>query len=116
MATYIALVNFTDQGVRHIRQTTDRAKSLARAASNAGIEIKNIYWTLGRFDAVFIADAPDVETITAFALSMGSLGQYSHTNLAGFFSGRDEQDSRESPRGKFYCDEVKQRGVRYGDN
>ena len=28
MATYIALVNFTDQGVRQIRHTTERATAL----------------------------------------------------------------------------------------
>ena len=49
MATYIALVNFTDQGVRHIRQTTERAKALINAAANLGVKIKNIYWTLGAF-------------------------------------------------------------------
>ncbi len=49
MATYIALVNFTDQGVRQIRQTTERAKALMNAAANLGVRIKEIYWTLGRF-------------------------------------------------------------------
>lgn len=74
MAIYIALVNFTDQGVRHIRQTTERAKALVQAASNLGVRIKDIYWTMGAFDAVFTAEAPDDETITAFALSIGALG------------------------------------------
>jgi uncharacterized protein with GYD domain len=101
MATYIALVNFTDQGVRHIRQTTDRAKSLARAASNAGIEIKNIYWTLGRFDAVFIADAPDVETITAFALSMGSLGNIRTQTLRAFSAEEMNKILEKVPAGNF---------------
>ena len=56
MATYIALVNYTDQGVRQIRQTTERAKALINAAANLGVKIKDIYWTMGGFDAVFIAD------------------------------------------------------------
>jgi uncharacterized protein with GYD domain len=84
VATYIALVNFTDQGVRHIRQTTERAKALINAASNLGIRIKDIYWTLGAFDAVFTADAPDDETITAFALSMASLGNIRTQTLRAF--------------------------------
>ena len=84
MATYIALVNFTDQGVRHIRQTTERAKGLVNAAANLGIKIKDIYWTMGAFDAVFTADAPDDETITAFALSMASLGNIRTQTLRAF--------------------------------
>jgi uncharacterized protein with GYD domain len=84
MATYIALVNFTDQGVRHIRQTTERAKALINAASNLGVKIKDIYWTMGAFDAVFTAEAPDDETVTAFAVSMGALGNIRTQTLRAF--------------------------------
>jgi uncharacterized protein with GYD domain len=84
MATYIALVNFTDQGIRHIRQTTERAKGLMNAAANLGIKIKDIYWTLGAFDAVFTAEAPDDERMTAFAASMGSLGNIRTQTMRAF--------------------------------
>jgi len=84
MATYIALVNFTDQGIRHIRQTTERGKGLMNAAANMGIKIKDIYWTMGAFDAVFTAEAPDDETMTAFAASMGSLGNIRTQTMRAF--------------------------------
>ena len=84
MATYIALVNFTDQGVRHIRQTTDRASALVNAAAKLGINIKDIYWTMGAFDAVITADAPDDETMTAFAAGMGSLGNIRTQTMRAF--------------------------------
>jgi uncharacterized protein with GYD domain len=84
MGSYVALVNFTEQGVRQIRQTTERAKGLMNAAANLGIKIKDIYWTMGAFDAVFIADAPDDETMTAFAASMGSLGNIRTQTLRAF--------------------------------
>jgi uncharacterized protein with GYD domain len=84
MATYVVLVNFTDQGVRYIRQTTERAKGLVNAASNLGIKIKDIYWTMGAYDAVFTAEAPDDETITAFAASMGALGNIRTQTMRAF--------------------------------
>ena len=84
MASYISLVNFTEDGARHIRQTTERAKGLVNAAANLGIKIKDIYWTMGAFDAVFIADAPDDETMTAFAMSMASLGNIRTETLRAF--------------------------------
>jgi uncharacterized protein with GYD domain len=84
MASYVALVNFTDQGVRHIRQTTDRGKALINAAANLGVKIKDIYWTMGVFDAVFIAEAADDETMTAFAASMGALGNIRTQTLRAF--------------------------------
>jgi uncharacterized protein with GYD domain len=101
MAIYIALVNFTDQGVRHIRQTTERAKALVQAASNLGVRIKDIYWTMGAFDAVFTAEAPDDETITAFALSMGALGNIRTQTMRAFSANEIENILEKVPPGNF---------------
>jgi uncharacterized protein with GYD domain len=84
MATYVVLVNFTDQGIRHIKQTTERAKQLVNAAANLGITIKDVYWTMGPYDAVFTADAPDDDTMTALAVSMGSLGNIRTQTMRAF--------------------------------
>jgi len=101
MATYIALVNFTDQGIRYIRQTTERAKALTNAAANLGVKIKNIYWTMGAFDAIIAAEAPDDETVTAFTLSRGSLGNIRTQTLRAFSA--DEMNSilEKVPAGNF---------------
>jgi uncharacterized protein with GYD domain len=101
MAIYIALVNFTDQGVRHIRQTTERAKALVQAASNLGVRIKDIYWTMGAFDAVFTAEAPDDETITAFALSIGALGNIRTQTMRAFSANEIENILEKVPPGNF---------------
>jgi len=74
MATYVVLVSFTDQGVRNIKQTTERAKALAAAGTKLGVKVKDTFWTLGAYDAVLVADAPDDEAMTALCLSVGSLG------------------------------------------
>jgi len=74
MSTYIALVNFTDQGMRNVKQTTERAKALSAAATKLGIKVKEVYWTMGAYDAVLVADAPNDEAITTLALSTGALG------------------------------------------
>jgi uncharacterized protein with GYD domain len=36
---------------------------------------EQIYWTVGPYDKVFIAQAPDAESITAYLLEIGSAGQ-----------------------------------------
>ncbi|MBI2361272.1 MAG: GYD domain-containing protein [Deltaproteobacteria bacterium] len=74
MATYVSLVHFTDQGIRGIKQTTERAKALTAMASKLGVKIKDIYWTMGAYDAVVVADAPSDEAVAALALNLGSLG------------------------------------------
>jgi uncharacterized protein with GYD domain len=101
MATYISLVNFTDQGARQIRQTADRAKALNRAGAQLNVRIKEIYWTMGAFDAVFTAEATDDETMTAFAMSMASLGNIRTQTLRAFSAEEIKGILSKVPAGNF---------------
>jgi uncharacterized protein with GYD domain len=47
MTTYISLSNFTDQGIRNVRDTTKRADAVRELAKKFGATMKDIYWTLG---------------------------------------------------------------------
>lgn len=88
MATFIALLNFTDQGIANIKDTTKRADAIAKAVQKSGTKVKDIYWTLGGYDGVLILDAPDDETAAAVLLGIGRLGNVSSETLRAF--GRDE--------------------------
>lgn len=101
MATYVALVNFTDQGVRQIRHTTERAKALVNAASNLGVKIKDIYWTMGGFDAVLVAETPADENMMAFGASIGSLGNIRTQTLRAFNAAEMETILAKMPAGTF---------------
>lgn len=74
MATYIILSNFTDQGIRSVKDTTSRAETVRETARKLNISVREIYWTMGSYDVVALFDAPDEETITALALSLGQSG------------------------------------------
>ncbi len=50
MATHISLIQFTDQGIRNIKQTTERAQAFKDIAQKVGVTVKDIYWTLGAYD------------------------------------------------------------------
>lgn len=84
MATYVALVNFSDQGIRNVKQTPERAKAVIAAAEKLGVKVKDNYWTMGAYDAVLIADAPNDEAITAWALGTGSLGNIRTQTMRAF--------------------------------
>ena len=84
MATYIVLARFTDQGVRGVKNSPERARAFGAAAKKAGATVKEFYWTLGRYDMVSILDAPDVETITALGLSVAKLGNVRTETLCAF--------------------------------
>ena len=84
MATYIVLGNFTEQGIRAVKDTTKRAEAFKTLAKQNGVTVKEIYWTLGRYDNVAILDAPDEAAVTALGLSMGSAGNVRTQTMRAF--------------------------------
>jgi uncharacterized protein with GYD domain len=74
VATYISLWNFTDQGIRTVKDTTKRADIVKETAQKAGVTVKDIYWTLGAYDGVSLFEAPNDEAIAALGLAVGALG------------------------------------------
>ncbi len=74
MATYILLMNFTDQGIRNVKQSPKRGKAAIAASEKLGIKTKDIYWTMGAYDLVSIVDAANDEAMTTLALSVSSQG------------------------------------------
>ncbi|WP_309678932.1 GYD domain-containing protein [Polaromonas sp.] len=84
MATYIALSNFTDQGIRSVKDTTKRADAVKEAAGRFGAKMTQIYWTQGAYDVVAIIEAPDDESATTFALAIGVAGNIRTQTLRAF--------------------------------
>lgn len=91
MAIYYALCNFTDQGIRNVKETTHRAEAVEAAARKAGVTVKSILWTLGTYDVVCQFEAPDDAAITAFGLSIGQQGNVRTQTLRAFT--RDEMNA-----------------------
>jgi uncharacterized protein with GYD domain len=84
MATFIVLVNFTDQGIRTVKDTRKRAEAFKETAKKVGATVKEIYWTLGQYDVVSILDAPDAAIVTALNLGVGALGNVRTQTLPAF--------------------------------
>lgn len=84
MATYVILGQFTDQGIRTIKDTQQRASKVAEMAKTFGCEMTEIYWTLGQYDIVSIVNAPDDQSLTAFGLAIGAAGNVHTQTLRAF--------------------------------
>jgi uncharacterized protein with GYD domain len=84
MATFISLVNFTDQGIRTVKDTVQRASSATAELQRRGITVRSMYWTVGQYDLVLIAEAPDTKSITATLLLVGSGGNIRTNTLQAF--------------------------------
>jgi hypothetical protein len=57
--TYIGLVKLTEQGMRNVKETTKRAKSFREMTEQAGLKVRELLWTMGRYDLVLVIEAPD---------------------------------------------------------
>ena len=84
MATFVSLVNFTDQGIRNFKDSPKRADAFAQLVQKYGGSVKGIWWTLGEYDIVVVTEAPDDETYTAVALQLASLGNVRTQTLRAF--------------------------------
>jgi len=84
MATYIALIQFTDQGIHNIKDTVKRHDAAMAEAEKMGIKIVEPFWTMGAYDVVVVLEAPDDETVSAFLLKNGALGNAKSQTLHAF--------------------------------
>ena len=84
MPTYLVLGNFTEQGIRNVKDTAKRAEKLREMAKKAGVTVKEVYWTLGSYDIATIWEAPDEASVTALGLSIGALGNVRTTTLRAY--------------------------------
>ncbi len=84
MATFVVLANFTEQGIRNVKETISRAEAFKELAKKSGVTVKDMYWTLGRHDIIVICELPDDESSTALMLSVASRGYVRSETLRAF--------------------------------
>jgi uncharacterized protein with GYD domain len=84
MATFITLANFTDQGIKGVKDSPKRAEAFKAMAAKAGMSVKSVYWTLGHSDLVVVVEAPDAATATSLNLAVASLGNVRTETLTAF--------------------------------
>jgi uncharacterized protein with GYD domain len=84
MTTYVSLINWTEQGLRNFRDTTQRAEDFSKLVENSGGRVRELVWTVGEYDMVCMADFPDEETGVAALLQVGSAGNIRSKTLRAF--------------------------------
>ena len=73
MAINIVLANFTEQGIKHIKESPQRAQAYRDLAKKHGVTVREVYWTTGQYDLVTIAEGSE-DALLAVALSVAKLG------------------------------------------
>ena len=90
MVTFITTLHFTEQGIKAVRDTCDRAAAFKATAKKMGVKVSGVYWTLGAFDGVIVFEAPDEAAATAAMLHLASLGNI-RTQTARAFDATEMQ-------------------------
>ena len=74
MPTYIALMRWTPQGIAKVKDSPKRLDAGREAFKKLGVEIKDSYLTMGRYDLVCVIEGPNDEVVAGALLSLGSQG------------------------------------------
>lgn len=84
MPTYVVLMNWTDQGVKTAMDTVNRYRRAAQLIESMGGKLGDVYWTIGEYDIVTTAEAPDDETLSAVLLRLAADGNLRTKTMRAF--------------------------------
>lgn len=76
MPTFILSIDWTDQGVKSVRDAPKRIQATRELAKKLGAEVKQVYLTSGAgdHDLLLLIDAPHAESVVKLALSIRANG------------------------------------------
>ena len=84
MAKYIMLVNWTEQGIRNIKDSAKRLDAGRALAKEQGCVLESFFMTMGSFDMVSVTEVPDDETVARYVVTLGSEGNLRTVTLKAF--------------------------------
>jgi uncharacterized protein with GYD domain len=73
MPVFVVLGNWTDQGIKKVKEAPNRIKDTHGAIKQSGGKMQ-LYYTLGEYDFVMIIEVPNDEAIMKILLRLASLG------------------------------------------
>ena len=84
MPQYISLINYTEQGLKDMKNIPDRVAAARQAMQAAGGKLLSYHLTLGQYDGVVISEFPDDESATSLVLAIAAQGNIRTTTLKAF--------------------------------
>jgi uncharacterized protein with GYD domain len=84
MPMYAMLAKFTQQRMENIKDLPKNLEKARQLSKSFGVEMKTILYTMGQYDVVVIAEAPNDEAIAKNLLAYGQLGVLRTETLKAF--------------------------------
>jgi uncharacterized protein with GYD domain len=88
MFHYIALIRFTEQGAKSIKESASRAHAFDAVAEKSGVKIEGQYWTVGAYDGVLILSADDETKLLHCLTELAARGNV-HTETMRAFTDKE---------------------------
>ncbi len=83
MSKYILLLNWTEQGVKEIKESANRYDAGKELAKSLGGSMESIHMTMGAYDLVCVVEAPTDEAMATLILRLAK-GAIRSTTLKAF--------------------------------
>ena len=74
MPTFILTLNWTNQGIRAVKDAPKRSQAAKELAKKLGVEVKQVYLTSGEHDLLLLVESSNGDNVAKFALATASLG------------------------------------------
>jgi uncharacterized protein with GYD domain len=84
MPTYIAMLKWTSQGIKDVKQSPSRLDAARKGFQAAGVTMKQFYMVMGRHDLVMVVEAPDDATLAKAMLGAASQGSVTSETCRAF--------------------------------
>ena len=84
MPHYITLINWTDQGVKNVKEAPARFAAAKQAVEAVGGKLHSIFLTMGEYDLVTIGEAPNDEAYATILLALAGQGNIRSKTLKAF--------------------------------
>ncbi|HVK91099.1 MAG TPA: GYD domain-containing protein [Mycoplana sp.] len=84
MTMYIVLINWTEQGIKSVRESPKRLDAAKKVLGDMGGSFKDFYLTMGDYDMVAVCEAPDDAVAARFCLTLGQAGNVRTKTLKAF--------------------------------
>ena len=84
MPTYFVLVNWTEKGVQHVKDSPKRLDAAKKALNDMGGEIKSVHLTMGEYDLIINCEASDDAVMARFVMQLGMQGFVRTRTLKAF--------------------------------
>jgi uncharacterized protein with GYD domain len=84
MVRFLSLLTFTDQGVRNVKQSIQRADSFRKLVEAAGGKVISQYWLVGEADGCIVFEVADDQVASSLLLSLGQQGNVRTRTLRAY--------------------------------